>query len=698
MGAIPYADSNGTGVTFRVWAPNATNVSVPGSFNGWNTSAHFLTNEPGTGLWSRDIPTAHANDEYKYYINRFLWKRDPRGRKVVNSAGNSIVYDPNAFTWAGDTSLPVTAPNTVIYEMHVGAFYDPSPSSGGPGKFSDAITKLNYLTNLGVTAVELMPIAEFAGDYSWGYNPADPCAVENSGYGGPDGLKNFVKAAHQRGLRVLLDVVHNHYGPSDLDMYTFDNGNSPGIYFYSASGICCNPWGSRPNYSSDGVRSFIIDNFRMWLDECHLDGFRWDAVGAMRHYDPGYVSIPEADSLIQYINTTTIHTDHPGAFSIAEDDSGGMNFDSTWNSSFADTVIAQMVNSSDSARDMTALQGVMNVSGFGRVLYSETHDLVGSLNGSGAQRLPVRISSSNPTNYFARKRSMLAAAMVMASPGIPMLFMGQEMLAVAQFSDSSPLDWSRTNTYARVLGFYRNLIRLRRNLDGVSLGLTGPNISWHNLDNTSKLFSFHRWGAGPNDQVVVVFNCANATRTNYTITGFPANGTWYVNLNSDWQTYSPDFGNIGSSIVQVSGGSGTVTIAPYSVLILSRAALASLDSDGDGLTNGWEQAHFGDPLIADPNADDDGDGMNNLQEQASDTDPLSATSVLRINKIEVASNNATLWWQGGQAVRQIIQCATNLAGPWVVILTNQPPTPITNSAVIHSLPNPPLFFRIQVTP
>jgi len=167
MGAILYADSNGTGVTFRVWAPNATNVSVPGSFNGWNTSAHFLTNEPGTGLWSRDIPTAHANDEYKYYINRFLWKRDPRGRKVVNSAGNSIVYDPNAFTWAGDTSLPVTAPNTVIYEMHVGAFYDPSPSSGGPGKFSDAITKLNYLTNLGVTAVELMPIAEFAGDRAW---------------------------------------------------------------------------------------------------------------------------------------------------------------------------------------------------------------------------------------------------------------------------------------------------------------------------------------------------------------------------------------------------------------------------------------------------------------------------------------------------------------------------------------------------
>src|SRR6185503_12184793 len=144
---------------------------------------------------------------------------------------------------------------------------DPTPASGGPGKFTDAIARLSYLTNLGVNAVELMPLAEFAGDYSWGYNPADLYAVENVGYGGPDGLKNFVKAAHQRGLRVLHDVVHNHYGPSDLDLWGFDVGTTPGIYFYSATGICCNAWGSRPNYASSGVRSFITGNFQLWLDE-----------------------------------------------------------------------------------------------------------------------------------------------------------------------------------------------------------------------------------------------------------------------------------------------------------------------------------------------------------------------------------------------------------------------------------------------
>lgn len=697
MGSIPYADGLGAGVTFRVWAPNASSVVVRGSFNGWSSTANPLVKEAGgLGLWSADVSTARNGDQYKYYLNNNLWKRDPRGRKVVNSSDNSIVYDPTAFNWDGDTRLPVNTSDLVIYEMHVGAFYDSTPASGGPGKFADAITKLDYLTNLGINAVELMPIMEFAGDYSWGYNPADPYAVENTGYGGPDGLKSFVKAAHQRGIRVLMDVVHNHYGPSDLDLWTFDNGASPSIYFYSAANICCTSWGGRPNYSTEGVRSYIIGNFRMWLDECHVDGFRWDAVGAMRYYDPGHVNIPEADSLIQYINSTIIHSEHPGAISIAEDQSGGMNFDGEWAVGFGDTVINQMAQSSDSSRDMNALQNAMNGSGFGRVLYDETHDLVGSLNGAGAQRLPKRIHSTDPTGYYARKRSMLGAAIVLSSPGIPMLFMGQEMLATAQFSDGTPLDWSRTVTYTNVVRFYRDLIRLRRNLDGVSLGFTGPNLSWHTVDNTAKVLSFHRWGAGPNDQVMVVLNCSNNQFNNYQINGFPANGTWYANLNSDWKIYGSDFGDAGSSLVQVSGGAGDITIGPYSVLVLSRSALPSLDSDGDGLLNGWEQTYFGDPISAVATADNDLDGMNNLQEQAADTNPNQAGSVLKFTDIQIGNGNVTLNWIGGQSARQVIQQATAVNGSWTSIFTNQPPTAISNSIVVPAATAS--FFRIQVGP
>ncbi|MDR3460451.1 MAG: alpha-amylase family glycosyl hydrolase [Verrucomicrobiae bacterium] len=650
MGSLPYADAGGKGVTFRVWAPDATTVAVAGDFNGWSATANYLVKESAaTGLWSADIPNAKAGDQYKYKLSGSLFKMDPRSRKVVNSAGNSIVYDPNAFNWAGDTRLPVALTNLVIYELHVGAFYDSTPSSGGPGKFTDAITKLDYLVSLGVGAVELMPIAEFATDNSWGYNGSDMFAVE-SGYGGPDGLKSFVKAAHQRGLRVLLDVVHNHYGSSDLDLYTFDTGTGPGIYFYTASGIKDTLWGPRPNYSTDGVRTFISDNLRMWMDECHVDGFRWDAVGAIRQYDNGggnYVGIPDADTLLQYINSTVIHSDHPGAISIAEDDSGGMNFDSTWAVGYGDEVINELTQGSDSSRSMVNLKNNLDGSGFGRVLYTETHDLVGALNGTGAQRLPVRIQSSAPTGYYARKRSMMGAAIVMTTPGIPQLFMGQERLDITQFSDSSPLNWTLVTAYSNVWNFYHDMIRLRRNLDGVSAGLTGGNISWHVVDDTAKVLAYHRWGAAPNDQVMVVINCSNKPLTNYVVSGFPASGTWYVNLNTDWPVYGSDFENKGSNIVQVSSGSAGITLGRYSVQVLSRLSLIN-------------------------------------------TNPVAQFAGAQVN-----GANFTLNWTGGQAYPQVLLQSTNPVGPWKAIYTNQPPAALTNTFNIPMSGTGASFFRIQ---
>jgi len=698
MGANPYADPLGTGVTFRVWSPHATNVTVRGSFNGWGNTA--MTEEGTTDLWSVDVAGVTNGSQYKYFINNTYWWKDPRSRRVTQSGynspdANSIVYFPNAFDWQGDTRLPVNQGDLVIYEMHVGAFYDPTPGSGGPGKFTDAIQKLDHLADLGINAVEVLPVAEFPGDYSWGYNPADPYAVENNGYGGPDGLKMYVRAAHARGIRVLLDVVHNHWGSTDFELYGFDVGYGQRFYVYTNANICCTPWGDRPNYASEGVRSYIIDNFTMWMDEYHVDGFRWDAVGAMRYYDPGHVSIPAADSLIQYINNTEIRANRSGVISIAEDESSGMNFDGEWDRSFGDTLIAQVVQTTDSARDMNALFTKMNGSGFFRVLYDETHDLTGN---AGAYRLPYRIQPADPTSYYARKRSMLAAAVVFTTPGMPMLFMGQEMLETQQFGDANPLHWAYQTTYSNVVNFYRDLIHLRRNLDGVSLGLTGPNMTWHAVDNTAKVLAFHRWGASADDQVMVIMNFTANPIPNYVVNGWPADGNWYVNLNSDWTTYGADFGNNGSSLVNVAGGSGAVAVGPYSVLVLSRSALPGLDSDGDGLLNGWEQQYFGDPLSGIATADDDLDGANNLQEQAAGTHPKLANSVLKFTDIQVAGGGVTLQWIGGTSARQIVQQADAVTGTWNAIFTNVPPTSISNSLTVPLPAATTSFFRIGIVP
>ncbi len=579
-GSTPY---NG-GVTFRVWAPNATTVTSAGSFNNWSTTANPLFSEGG-GVWSVDVPGAVTNQDYKYYINGSLSKKDPRSRKQVNSASYSIIYNTTNFNWSADTFSSTNVPlsDAVVYELHIGSFNRP----GGPvGTFLTATNRLPYLKQLGVSVVEVMPINEFPGDFSWGYNPSDLFAVE-SAHGGPDAFKTFVKACHQFGIAVLVDVIHNHYGPSDLDLWQFDGSyvsqggtNYGGIYFYQQAGPCCTTWGPRPNYGTQQVRNFIQDSFTMWLGEYHLDGFRWDSPGSMIYYNGG--SLADGTSLIQQISSM-IHTAYVGKINIGEDQgwlSGTSGFDSTWaNYVFQGNIVPQLTTSNDAARNIPAINTAVNLNnngagagGWGNVLYMESHDSAGDLNAQyGANRLPVRIDGSNPTGYYARKRSTLGAAITLTTPGIPMILQGQEMLTTDLFSASTPITWSRTNTYGGIVSLYTDLIRLRRNLDGRTSGLKGANVSTMWQDNTNKLIAYRRWDTGASgDDVIVICNFSNTAWPSNSVPNFPKTGVWYTQLNSDWTKYSSDYGNYGSISTTVSVSTATISIAPYSVLILSQ--------------------------------------------------------------------------------------------------------------------------------
>jgi 1,4-alpha-glucan branching enzyme len=601
-GATPYHDAAGTGVTFRVWAPNATNVTVPGQFNGWSTTASPLGKEGTNGVWSADLAGVMAGQEYKYFLNGSLWKRDPRGRKVVSSIDNSIVYDPGAFDWGGDGFSPPALEDLVIYELHIGSFYDPNPGDAQPGRFTDAINRLDYLKQLGVNAVEVLPVAEFPGLNSWGYNPADPFAVENAAYGGPDGFKAFVKACHARGLAVLLDVVHNHYGPSELDLWNFDGftggGSGGGIYFYQDAGICCTVYGPRPNYSRQPVRDYIQDNFKLWLDEYHVDGFRWDTPGLMLHATNGYV--PEAAALIQQINTL-ISTGYPGKISIAEDEMG-LGFNSTWDTTFPAVITGQLTPAADTNRDMNVIANAITnntrfhvQAGLNRVVFLESHDVVGDLN--NGVRLPTAIDGANPASYRARKLSTLGTTLAFTIPGVPMIFQGAEMLENLPFSDSRPVDWSKTNTFSGIVRLNRELIRLRRDLDGLTPGLKGGQCGILQLDQTNQLLAYRRWSDGAETQdAVVVANFANTTRTNYVLT-FPRAGNWHVYFDSDSTVFGSDHGGVGQSLVTATGSPalGHLAIGPYSALIFSQmpGSGLSVSSTNGAVAVSWPAVYGG---------------------------------------------------------------------------------------------------------
>lgn len=586
MGATPHVG----GVAFRVWAPHAERVAVIGSFNNWESDKNPLQSEEN-GYWYADVTAAHPGDQYKFLLTTAQGdfdRIDPYAREVTSSVGNAIVHDPG-FDWQGDDFQLPPWNELVIYELHIGTFNDQEDPSS-PGKFSSAAERLGHLKKLGVNALQIMPVGEFAGDRSWGYNPAHIFSVELA-YGGPKALKQFVMHAHQQGLAVILDVVYNHLGPGDLDLWQFDgwseNGRG-GIYFYNDD-RAITPWGeTRPDYGRGEVRQFLLDNILMWFEEYHVDGIRFDCTHFIRTVEGSESEpLPEGWSLLQWINSQ-VAGKFPGRITIAEDfqnnrwvtrdvGAGGAGFGAQWDANFVHPVRLAVTVTEDSQRSLAAISDAIcyryNDDAFDRVIYSESHDEVAN----GRARVPQEISPDDPKDWFARKRSTLAAAMVFTSPGIPLIFQGQEFLEGGWFRDTVPIDWDQKDEFHGIVRLYRDLIRLRLNLEGFTRGLCGQFTQIYHLNEGSKVIAFHRWDkGGSGDDVVVVANFLHESHEGY-IAGFPAEGTWQLRFNSNWQGYSDDFQGVpGNDVITQPGAydglpcSGVFSIAPYTVLVFSQ--------------------------------------------------------------------------------------------------------------------------------
>jgi 1,4-alpha-glucan branching enzyme len=249
-----------------------------------------------------------------------------------------------------------------------------------------------------------------------------------------------------------------------------------------------------------------------------------------------------------------IKSRQPWKISIAEDlrnnawitrkpAAGGAGFDAQWDAGFAHPVREALVLQKDSDRNMGKVRDTIahffNRDAFERVIYTESHDEVAN----GKARLPQEISPESPASYYAKKRSTLGAVLVFTSPGIPMIFQGQEFLEDEWFRDTDPIDWKKKETFRGILNLYGDLIRLRRNWYNNTRGLCGQHVNVYHLNNNDKVIAFHRWdGGGPADDVVVMLNMANRSYNSYRL-GFPRRGLWKLRFNSDWKGYSEDFGN-----------------------------------------------------------------------------------------------------------------------------------------------------------
>jgi len=547
------AHSAGAGpLTPRVWAPDAQEVQVV-----TESGTHHMEPHPD-GWWVARVSGLGHGDDYAFRIDGGPSRPDPRSLWQPGGVhAASRLYDHDRFEWTDDDWRGLRLPGSTLYELHVGTFTT-------EGTFDAAIERLDHVVDLGVDAVEVLPVASYDGDHGWGYDGVDLYAVHEP-YGGPDGFKRFVDACHARGLGVVLDVVYNHLGPSGNYLAEF------GPYFTDRHST---PWGAAINLDgpgSDEVRAWIIDNARMWMREFHVDGLRLDAVHAL--VDTRAMHLLE--ELAVEVEVLAANVRRP-LFLIGESDlndprlirpreAGGYALDAQWGDDIHHALHALLTGERHGyyvdfgslgrlgeamsrayvhAGTRSQFRGRFHgrpvdptiTPGWRFVTYLQNHDQIG--NRAAGDRVSARLSPG---------LLKIGAALVLCSPYTPMVFMGEEWGATtpwqfftsfpderlaeavragrrAEFADHdwpgevpdpqdpatferSRLDWAERDkeAHADLLDWHRRLITLRREQPALTDGrLDRVHCGW---DEEQGWFVLHR------DRVAVVCNLSGQRRT-----------------------------------------------------------------------------------------------------------------------------------------------------------------------------------------
>lgn len=578
------------GVDFAVWAPFAKNVALMLSIEFDSLEIPMTKDE--NGYWSVENVDAKPGQSYMYRIGtldgRTLDRNDPYARQLTDSDVGSSVIVVRDFEWEGAEKFVETAHNkAVTYELHIGTFNKPDASTNGT--FYTAIEKLDYLVDLGVNYIELMPVTSMATGHGWGYAPNYIFSVENT-YGGRRGLLDFVKACHQKGIGVILDVIYNHFYPeSDLWQYDgWSENDRGGIYFFNDE-RGDTPWGGRPDYGRLEVQQYILDNITMWLTEFKIDGLRLDSTIYMRTTDGDNddldQNIPEAWDILREINDLA-HKINPNALIIAEDNStndgitrptsdGGAGFDAQWEVGFPHVVRQCLgIGQGDSKPSIDSsdylIEHNYGTSAFDRVIYSDSHDTAAN----GSVRLNEAVTPGNAESSYARQQTLIANAIALTAPGIPMILQGQEFMQEGAFNDWQMLEWAKTKQFEGIVLAHKHLIDLRLNKYHNTAGLSGQYSKLIHKDVNNSVIAYHRKeNGGPGDDTVVIINFGDQNLKDYALQLPKApsqHHQWTVRFNSSWSGYGTDSHETNIDKAQpVAEDEHAIGISARSVVILS---------------------------------------------------------------------------------------------------------------------------------
>ena len=558
MGAHPFVQDGEQGYLFRVYAPEAANVSVMGEFNGWNRDVDYMTRDE-QGIWEKFIPNIQEYTAYKYSVwaksGDVFDKSDPYGFHFETRPGNATkAYDISGYEWGDDSwlqwrknHLPYSSPIN-IYECHLGSWK--MHEDGNFYSYRQMADELvPYVKEMGYTHIEFMPLTEYPFDGSWGYQVIGYFAA-TSRYGTPKDLMYLIDKAHQAGLGVIMDWVPAHFPKDGCGLVEFDGSH---LYEYADPlKMEHKEWGTRVfDYGKVSTRNLLFSSAMFWIEKFHMDGLRVDAVASMLYLDynrqnewrpniHGGRENLEAVDFLRLLNEYIL-TDHPDVMMIAEEstawpmvpgkaEDGGLNFTYKWNMGwmhdFLDYMKLDPYFRKDNHNKMTFAMSYN---------YSEKYILV--LSHDEVVHLKCSMLNKMPGLGIDKYRNLMVGySFMMGHPGKKLLFMGQDFGQLREWSEKRELDWDllEDEKHSHLQSFVKGLLTIYKKYPAMyELDDHPEGFEWINPnDGYRSIFSFVRHSKSGRNSLLFVCNFTPMARPDYRV-GVPKKKKYTLLLNSD---------------------------------------------------------------------------------------------------------------------------------------------------------------------